>query len=489
MRLAILNAQYPFDDDVDSIVFSYDSGILYTGREHGVRKFQPLTTIDADQQIVIPGLTDAHTHLYSTALTLGRLDLRGVKSIEELKEKVREAYRGQRPGEWIVGRGWDQDKMREKRFPKREELDEVAPDVPVVLVRVCGHAAVLNTKAMEMLGLLEKREETAKFIQIEDGRPTGLIFEDLVDYALSQVPPPPMPRVEEMVKSLLEEYLSYGVVELHSMSVSESELDIISRLAKMGEFIQEYKAYIGYEEFLNGIHLRHLELVRGVKLFADGSFGARTAALREPYSDADTKGQLLLKSQEILTLASKMVSENLEVAVHAIGDRAVEEVLVAAQRIGDRIRIEHASLTPLDILENIAQLTPRISVQPHFILSDTWIAERLGERARWVYAFRSLTSTGARLLGSSDSPVEPLNPWLGIYAAVNRGLAEGLPIYAYTWSESLSLRRAILLYSEHTSKKTSLVVTNVRRTPSSLEDYRRIKARVVITRKGVRRFE
>ncbi|MGB9709255.1 MAG: amidohydrolase [Infirmifilum sp.] len=486
MRLAVVNASYPLSEDVDSIVFSFESGVLYTGRESGINRFQPLRVIDADQRIVIPGLTDAHMHLYSTALAQGRLDLRKVKSIDELKELVRKAYESSAKNEWIVGRGWDQDKMEEKRLPTRYDLDEVAPEKPVVLVRVCGHAAVLNTKAMDILGLKEKYDKMAKFIQIEDGKPTGVVLEDLVYYVLSKIPPPPMDKVVSLVKSLLEEYLSYGVVQLHSMSVTEDELEVIARLEDLGELIHEYNAYIEHSEFLRGVQKKYRGLIRGVKLFSDGSFGARTAALRQPYSDAGVSGELLLDAKAILELSSGVVRENLEVAVHAIGDKALEQVLEAAKHLKNTLRIEHASLTPLDLLEKISQLRPRISVQPHFILSDTWITDRLGDRTQWVYAFKSLLSSGARLMGSSDSPVEPFNPWLGVYAAVERGGPEGLPIYNYTSFEKLTFTESLRLYSENTSLGRSLVVTNLRNIPRSKQDYERARAEIVITRKGVK---
>ena len=479
MRIALVNVHYPLNEDVDSIVFSMGKGIIYAGREEGVRRFEPAEVLDVDQRVVIPGLEDAHMHLYSTALSFGRLDLSNVRSLEELKEKVRAAVSSAGSGEWIVGRGWDQDKMEEKRYPTRYDIDEVAPNNPVILVRVCGHAAVLNTKALEILGLLEVRGEGEKFIQVEDGKPTGVVFEGLVSYALSRVPDPPLEQVKKLVKKLLQEYLSYGVVSLNSMSVSRVELEAVKSLQDSGEFIQEYRAYVDYGSFLEGVHREFPGLVMGVKIFADGSFGARTAALRERYSDSETTGNLLLDSDKIVAVASEAVREGLEVAVHAIGDRAVEEALKAARRIGGRLRIEHASLTPPDILETIAELKPRVSVQPHFILSDTWIADRLGDRTKWVYAYKSLLATGAGVLASSDSPVEPINPWLGIYAALNRGEPEGLPVYRYTWYERLNFREALAIYSSST-KQRSLVVLNIRDLPRSRKEFQRVRAEKIL---------
>ncbi|PLJ78287.1 amidohydrolase [Infirmifilum sp. SLHALR2] len=487
MRLALVNVSYPLNEDVDSIVFSPGKGVLYAGREEGVRRFEPVKVLDVDQRLVVPGMTDAHMHLYSTAISRGRLDLRGVRSLEELREQVRRAVLSAGKGEWVVGRGWDQDKMSEKRFPTRHDIDDVSRDNPVLLVRVCGHAALLNTKAMKILGLLEPSVEGGKFIHVEDGKPTGIIFEDLVGYALSKIPPPPAERVKSLVKTLLSEYLSYGVTSLHSMSSSRSELELVKSLKESGEFIQEYRAYIDYQSFLEGVHRHYPDLVQGVKIFADGSLGARTAALRERYSDGETSGSLLLTAEKIAEIAAEAAGEGLETAVHAIGDRAVEEALKASRRAAGKLRVEHASVTPPDLLEVVAELRPRLSVQPHFVLSDTWIAERLGERTKWVYAYKSLLSTGATVMGSSDSPVEPINPWLGIYAAVHRGAIEGLAIHDYTWFESLSFEEALTLYVSDPSARRSLVVLNVRSTPRSLQEFQEVRAEVALLPTGLTR--
>jgi predicted amidohydrolase YtcJ len=191
-----------------------------------------------------------------------------------------------------------------------------------------------------------------------------------------------------------------------------------------------------------------------------------------------------MRAEEIAELARVASSQGLELAVHAIGDRAVEEVLRAAEMLHGWIRVEHASLTPPDLLELFSQLRPAVAVQPHFILSDTWIVERLGERARWVYAFKSLARTGSTLMGSSDSPVEPLNPWLGVYAAVHRGEPEGLPVAGYTGGEKLSLREAVGLYAQPASRPEDIVVLNITKEPVSRDEFASVRAERVFL-KGV----
>jgi len=483
MDIAIINATLPWLEDADSLLFSYREGVTVAGSTNRVLSRKPSKLIDAEGKLVVPGLADAHMHLYSTAVSLGRLDLRGVTSMEELKLKVKEAVSKAPPGSWVIGRGWDQEKLREKRFPTRFDVDDVSGDTPVVLVRVCGHAAVLNTKALEKLGYLSCAEVLpGNLFQRVDGKLSGVIFEDAVEEALSRIPPPPQGLIKEWMMKVLGEYSSLGVTVLHSMSVDLEELRLVSQvLVGEGAPPIEYYAYVDPSHLEEALR-NYRSLVRGVKIFADGSFGARTAALRERYSDAETQGILRLRSEEIRSIALSAYSRGLQTAVHAIGDLAVLEALRAAERLpGNAIRIEHASLVPPDIIELISKLKPEISVQPHFILSDTWVEDRLGPRARWVYAFKSLIESGATLYGSSDSPVEPLNPWMGIYASVNRGCPERLAICKYSTGEKLSLREALRIYYQAPKRTPSLVILNTTRIPSTKEDFESIRAHSIIS--------
>uniref|UniRef100_A0A7C1GKR8 Amidohydrolase 3 domain-containing protein n=1 Tax=Thermofilum adornatum TaxID=1365176 RepID=A0A7C1GKR8_9CREN len=225
------------------------------------------------------------------------------------------------------------------------------------------------------------------------------------------------------------------------------------------------------------------DLVKGVKIFADGSFGGRTAALREDYNDTPSRGILRLNSEEIYRVAVKAYERGWQTAIHAIGDRAVLEVLKTVERLPKgAMRIEHGSLVPPDLLDYVSKLKPEIAVQPHFILSDTWIEERLGERTKWVYPFKTLIERGATLMGSSDSPVEPINPWLGIYAAVNRGCPEKLAICKHTIHEKLSFEQALELYYRPTKKHPSLVILNITRPPETKKEFAEIKATKIICR-------
>ncbi len=473
MYMVITNAWIPGSDH-DTLVYDPEIGVVKT-LSGDYSSYMPAVTVDADQRLVAPGLADTHMHMLSTAIEEYRLDLRGAESVEDILRLVREEAARRGPGAWIVGRGWDQERLAEGRPPSLDELDEAAPRNPVLLVRVCGHAAAVNTAALEAAGILGKPEYNG-LIEEEDGRPTGLVYEDAVYRIEGAVPPPSLEEAADAVRRLLGNYLRLGVVEVHSMSAPLLELDAYSASGSS----TAYRAYVDPGS-LEEAHRLYPNLVAGVKLYADGSFGARTAALREPYSDSGGRGKLLLSAGDILRLSSPAVKRGLMVAVHAIGDRAVEEALKAASRLGDSMRIEHASLTPPDILERIADMKPWITVQPHFVLSDTWIVERLGDRARWVYAYRSLLGSGALVSGSSDSPVEPYNPWLGIYAAVDRGEAEGLAIHRVSPGERLSFHEALGLYTASIpGRRPSMVIFNIRSEPRSVDDYMAVKADTVV---------
>lgn len=482
--LRLVNFTYPLDEDVEAIVLSAGEGVVFAGSESSSNSFRAPVTIDLEGRLIVPGLRDAHTHLLSTALSRWGLDLRGARSIEEIKDAVRRRASELGPGEWIIGRGWDQDKLDEKRHPTREDLDEAAPRNPVILIRVCGHAAVVNSRAIEVLGLdKELPRGLEKFVVKEDSKLSGLLLEDAVSWAIGKVPKPSLRVLKTLMLQVLEEYFSYGVVSLHSMSASLDELEVVSMLADESPLKFKYEAYVP-QELLYQVPARYRHMVKGVKAFADGSFGARTAALREPYSDEETEGTLLMRAEQVAELARQAAGRGLDTAVHAIGDLAVEQVLRGAMLVDAPIRIEHASLTPPDLLELISAIKPRVSVQPHFIISDTWIVERLGSRVRWVYAYRSIIRAGAKVMGSSDSPVEPLNPWLGVYAAVSRGEQEGLPISVYTASEKLSFREALMLYTVEEKPRDYLVVLNTATVPGSREEYMKVKATEIFV-KGV----
>ena len=437
--LLIVNANVWGRDDADSVLLVGDR-IEAVGREDELRRKAPAVTdvLDAGGRLLIPGLTDAHMHLLSYALSKQWLDLKGARSIEDIKRMVRIEAGRRGPGAWVLGRGWDQDKLEDRRMPTKWDLDEVAPRNPVLILRICGHVAAANTRALEVLGFTDTTPDPpGGALGREEGRLNGLLFEAAVDLALKRIPRPGLDETARLIRAVLEEAASYGIVELHSMSASQLEVDAYQAA--------KYEGAPKVFFYVESLSVQGPGVV-GVKVFMDGSFGARTAKLREPYSDdPSNSGRLLMTSGDLAKMASAAAQRGLQVAVHAIGDGALEEVLKVS---APNVRIEHASLTPPDILEALASAKVPVSIQPHFIENDTWIIDRLGEeRGRWVYAFKSLLAAGVSLAASSDAPVEPLSPWEGVRAAVERGRERELPIWRVSSEEALSPKEALQLYT------------------------------------------
>ncbi|OYT61429.1 MAG: amidohydrolase [Thermofilum sp. ex4484_15] len=398
------------------------------------------TVWDLEGRPVIPGLIDSHVHLIPTALNREVLDLRRVKSIRELKTLI--AKECGKSG-WIIGRGWDQENFEEARMPSLKELDEACSSNPVLLIRICGHLALANSLALRKLGLRKG---------------DGLLFEEEVTKALESVLKPGEEKLLRLLKELLYEMPKKGITMVHTLSSTPQEFYLLQLIkVKWGlpvrvrvYFDAKYLDYLLNSKLIGGFGDEYLR-ISGIKVIMDGSLGARTAYLRERYEDANTRGKLLLNSSKLAELLERARGLNLQVAVHAIGDGAIREVIKAlslSSARGDEVRIEHCSLTPPELLDELAKLRPIISVQPHFIISDWWAERRLGRRCRWLYPFKTMLRAKLKLSGSSDSPVEPWDPWEGMYAAVERGKEEGSSIFKYTSSEKLSISEALTMYTE-----------------------------------------
>ncbi len=393
----------------------------------------------------VPGFVDAHLHLGSLGMSLHGISLHNVTSVEELKEIVRRE--AARFGGWVYGRGWDQDRMG--AWPTRWDLDEAVPDKPVVLVRVCGHVAVLNTVAMRRLGLLESSDP--RIDRGCNGEPTGIVYEELVARAMAEAKKSVDAREAVLEASKL--LLSRGVTTVGDMDVDEHWLTGLFSAWSRGELRLRVRAYLRYTLFntlaelgVRGGFGDNMLRVVGVKLFADGSLGARTARLSRPYNDDPSKrGVLLMDWRRVAEVARRAVEAGYDVAVHAIGDEALDHVLKGFREAGCSCRVEHASLVRDDQVEPLKGL--RAAVQPRFIASDYWLRERLGDRIRLAYRFKTIMRV-ATMGFSSDAPVEDPNPLENIYLAVDRdglkGFGEELTVeeafYAHTRGAALVLK-------------------------------------------------
>ncbi len=404
--------------------------------------------INAGRRSVLPGFTDSHIHITSLGFSLERIDLSGTRSIEEIKQLVSAKASKTKPGEWIIGRGWDQERLAEKRMPKAGDLDEAAPKHPVLLIRVCGHIAVANTKAMEFL---------------KSYKPNGLFAEEELAKVMEAMPKPSLEDRKQAVKKAIKLLVKNGITSIHAMSCSKEDVKALTDMENLPVRMHIYMNPKDYVEIdTEKIKEKSDGRIRiaGVKLFLDGSLGARTAALHRPYQDAPGEnGVLLMDHEKASKIMREFEKEGAQIAVHAIGDRAVNTALKAFKKLRcpTKHRIEHASLLSEKLLSLLLEVKPIVSVQPQFIISDFWAFSRLGEdRIRWLYPFKTLLNKGLLVVSGSDSPVEEPNPLLGIYAAVTRGMYENVKTYEYTRGEALSVDEALLTYTVFPLKAVGL---------------------------------
>ena len=357
---------------------------------------------------VFPSFIDAHMHLTGTGLKLLGADLSIARTPRDIGLLLKQAS-----GSIAFGRGWDQESFEpEGVLPTRDILDKYVSDRPALAVRICGHMAVTNTKT------LIATEVHRKYPGLVDTE-KGILFEDAVEYTVNKLLE--TTSIDQYIETAVKELTSTGIAGVSSMSCSPREYHTLLKLSRRGKLRLHVACYPDYYK-IEAIRPEEDSKVSlaGVKLYADGSFGAHTAALKEPYNDKDTRGKLLLSRKEIVEIASRYIPAELRVATHAIGDLAIEEVLSAYEklRIGSMGRIEHFSISPDEYIDRASNLGVYIVVQPYFRIGDWWLPKRIGDtRTGLSYRFNTMVSKGVKLALSTDSPVDPYYPWETLKAA------------------------------------------------------------------------
>ncbi len=417
--------------------------------------------IDLSGMTVMPGFIDSHMHLDSLGLNLNTLDLRGARSIEEIKEKLRKFAAELGPTEWVVGRGWDQELFAEGRWLNRWDIDEVVRDKPVLLVRVCGHVGVVNSKAIEVIRRRVGKPLKPPYFDVDEkGELTGMVRElgleevlKLVTYEDSQL----LKFLEDSIKHAIR----HGVTTVGLAGCSPEVLAALQILELTGKLRVRVRAYLNRDllPYLKSLGIRcgfgdsRLKIL-GIKVFTDGSLGARTALLSRPYADdPSTCGVATISESELIKVVKEASEAGLQLAIHAIGDKAIDMVLKAYSEVSERVRslrhrIEHASVIRPEQIVKASELGAAVAIQPHFVISDWWVVDRVGtERAPWVYPFKSMIDAGLITGFSTDAPVEPINPWETVFAAVTRGAYESVKLYEFSKDEVLDVATALHYYT------------------------------------------
>jgi predicted amidohydrolase YtcJ len=404
--------------------------------------------VELGGRTVVPGLIDAHFHLFGVGASASSLSLVGTRSIDDVKARVAKAVKAAAPGAWIVGRGWDQnDWGTGARFPTAKALDEVAGDHPIVLHRVDGHALWANSAAMRAAGVGPNTVDPPGGRVIREGRaPSGVFVDNAMALVEGAIPPPTPSELRKAVFLGEREALRNGLTEIHEMGLGKAELDVLLALDAAGELkLRIYAMVDGSAEDLGQLFAygprvpeptaRARVTIRGVKFYLDGALGSRGAALLAPYADdASTSGLLLMDPALYEARVRTAHARGFQVATHAIGDRANRLALDVYERVFGqglwraRPRIEHAQVFAPADLPRVGGLGVVASMQPLHATSDgPWAARRLGrERMAGAYAWRALLATSATIAAGSDAPVERPSAIDGLVAAIFRQDPEAL---------------------------------------------------------------
>lgn len=447
--------------------------VLYVGDRDVAKNAFPQgivpDVIDLQGRWVVPGFTDSHLHLMNLGVGLRNLQLGEVRSVSELKTVLREQASKASADEWILGRGWDQDFFIEKRYPTRRDLDEAAGGRPVYLTRACGHLAVLSSKALELAGITKDTADPPGGVIDRDsyGDPTGVLRESAQGLARDMVPQPTPETLLECMKEGMKYLLERGITTIHPNDGQDGfagTLDLYRKAHASGIPLRVYwDMPVSFLPELAKTPLRTGDgddylRIGAAKMFADGSLGGRTAALEEPYSDEPGNSGILVTTEEQLRWnVYSAHALGMQVAVHAIGDRATRVSLQAIDAAQSRLprkllrhRLVHTQILSPGLITEMRRVRVVADVQPKFLTTDMrWAQERVGtQRMRSSYAWRTMLKAGIPLAGGSDCPVEPADPLWGIYAAVTRKDMEGRPDGSFYPNERITVEEALRVFTE-----------------------------------------
>lgn len=445
----------------DYAIYVEDGIIREVGPASTLRSsYAGVRVLDASGSTILPGLTDAHGHLYGLGLSLDVVRLVDTQSFDEVVARVKERASRANAGEWIIGRGWDQNDWPVKEFPTHAALDAAVSDHPVFLRRVDGHAAIANALAMRMAGVTAatKDPDGGRILRDVAGNPTGVFIDAAMDLVERAIPQPSQEQRKVRVLASANAIAANGLTEMHDAGMDGPTIRAVQELIDEKRFPIRVYAMLGDNDALLDTWFKSGPLVdyggrltvRSVKLYADGALGSRGAALLAPYSDdPGNSGLMLAPPAHLEDVARRARAAKFQVNAHAIGDRGVRNVLnaYAAAGVGpaDRYRVEHLQVIALDDVAGLVQRGIIASMQPTHATSDMYWAEaRVGpERVKGAYAWRTILNAGGRLALGSDFPVEDVNPFFGIYAAVTRQDQKGWPPGGWYPSEKLTLAEAI----------------------------------------------
>ena len=459
-----------------------DGKITFLGTDEEAKNVSSKELKDLKGKMMIPGMADAHLHLYAYCQNLTFVDLSKVHNINEMINLMKEKVKNVKKGDWVKGVNFDQSKWKENRFPTLEEMNSISKDNPVIIKRCCLHAVVANSKALKMAGIGKNYQAgSGGIVELDkDSMPNGILREQSTK-VFDDILPDPLKDVEvqkRIMQDVLNDMSSKGITTIHTYAAKiwqyNEDISIYKNFEKEGKLplrvtvcIDElFEPEILTEEKLNNPN-RKVQL-GAYKIFSDGSMGSRSAALKSPYSDdLENSGFMLFTQEELNNKILTGYEHGLQPAIHAIGDRALDMTLSAIeytlkitkekgmtdeeQKNRLPFRIIHVQMIDDDLLERMKKLPLVLDIQPIFLCTDLhWIEDRIGkERLKGSFALKTMEKAGLIQTGGSDCPVETYEPLKGIYAAVTRQDMEGYPAEGFLPEERLSVYEALCMYTKN----------------------------------------
>src|SRR6218665_956107 len=462
---------------VDSAFTVYEAMAVKDGKiqdlgssEELLKKYDAAETVDAKGKFIFPGFIDAHCHFVGYGLGLRQANLTGTRSFKEVLQRV-SAFAGKNPGpldgsssqpayngsgDWLIGRGWDQNDWEHKAYPDRRQLDSLFPNRPVLLVRVDGHAALANAKALRLAGITESTNIEGGEILRAGKEQTGILIDNAVDLVKNKIPPPTAAELTKVLLAAQQNCLRYGLTTLDDAGLMKSDVDLIDSLQQAKKLKIRIYAMLSdsapnYDHYLQrGPYKTERLNVCSFKFYADGALGSRGACLHQEYEDKPGwKGFLLSSRRHFETQVELLAGKGFQVNTHCIGDSAlgmIMEIYTKYCGAGSdrRWRVEHAQVVaPGNFRQFSRNIIP--SVQPTHATSDMyWAAARLGSaRVKQAYAYAQLLQAAGVIALGTDFPVENISPFKTFFAAVARQDSSGFPAKGFQKENALSREQTL----------------------------------------------
>lgn len=444
-----------------SVMVIANGKVVATGGQQLIDKYQGAEKVDLMGRTVLPGLIDAHGHISSLGENLTLVDVRGTSSRTQAVAEVANYADKHHEQDWIVGRGWNQELWPDRRFPTRQDLDEVISDRPVWLVRVDAHAGWANSKALEIAGITDDTVDPpgGQIIRDSAGKATGVLIDTAMAMVQEALPVPTEEELADINQKAFNHLLSLGITQVHDAGVDARRLSVFKALAEANELPLRVNAMIASSEprlvelLEAGTYRSDGDMlqINSVKVYGDGALGSRGARLIEPYSDdPDNIGLLINREDQVRELFTITQRHGFQINYHAIGDYTNRLALDEFARLQSdehdyRHRIEHAQIVSMEDIPRFLELNIIPSMQPTHATSDMNMAEdRVGsERIAGAYAWREFLDQGSLIAAGSDFPVELANPFYGIHAAVTRQDRDNQPVEGWYPEQRMTLQEAL----------------------------------------------